>query len=70
MKQQYEIIIYWDPRDEIFVAEVPDLPGCAAHGQSRAEALLNGEVAITNWTKAAKEIGHPIPRPRKRAKAA
>ena len=63
---EYEIDIYWDDRDEIFVAEVPDLPGCAAHGNSRAEALLNAEVAISNWIKAAGEIGQNIPKPRKR----
>ena len=63
---EYEIDIYWDDRDEIFVAEVPDLPGCAAHGESRAEALLNAEVAISNWVKAAQEIGQPVPKPRRR----
>lgn len=64
--QEYEIDIYWDDRDNIFVAEVPDLPGCAAHGDSRAEALLNAEVAISNWIKAAKEIDHNVPKPAKR----
>ncbi|MBM3841334.1 MAG: type II toxin-antitoxin system HicB family antitoxin [Verrucomicrobia bacterium] len=63
---EYEIDIYWDDRDEIFVAEVADLPGCAAHGASRAEALLNVEMAITNWITAAKSIGQSIPKPRRR----
>ena len=66
---EYEIDIYWDNRDEIFVAEVPDLPGCAAHGESRAEALLNAEVAISNWVKAAKDIGETLPKPRRRLAA-
>jgi len=66
---EYEIDIYWDDHDEIFVAEVPDLPGCAAHGDSRAEALLNAEVAIGNWVRAAQEIGQPAPKPRKRLAA-
>lgn len=68
-RSEYEIDIYWDDRDEIFVAEVPDLPGCAAHGESRAEALLNAEVAISNWVKAAKDIGETIPKPRRRLAA-
>jgi predicted RNase H-like HicB family nuclease len=29
---KYEVIIYWSGEDEAFVAEVPELPGCAAHG--------------------------------------
>jgi len=69
-EHQFEINIYWDVRDEIFVAEVPDLPGCAAHGDSRAEALLNAEVAISNWLKAAWEINHKIPKSKKRRVAA
>ena len=63
----YEITIYWDARDEIFVAEVPELPGCAAHGESRAEAMLNAEVAIVNWIRAAKEMRQRIPKPRLRS---
>ena len=64
---EYELRIYWDDQDQIFVAEVPELPGCAAHGESRAEAMLNAEVALANWLKAAREIGHSIPKPRKRS---
>jgi predicted RNase H-like HicB family nuclease len=65
--EEYEITVYWDDQDQIFVAEVPELPGCAAHGDSRAEAMLNAEVAITNWIRAAMEIGHKIPKPRQRS---
>ena len=68
--EEYEVDIYWDERDQIFVAEIPELSGCAAHGDSRAEALLNAEVAISNWLKAAREIGQKIPRPRSRIAAA
>jgi predicted RNase H-like HicB family nuclease len=69
-KPTYEITIYWDAKDEIFVAEIPELPGCAAHGESRAEAMLNAEVAIDNWIRAAREIGQRIPKPRQRSLAA
>jgi predicted RNase H-like HicB family nuclease len=65
--REYELHIYWDDQDQIFVAEVPELPGCAAHGDSRAEAMLNAEVAMANWIKAAQEIGLAIPTPRKRS---
>lgn len=68
--REYEIDIYWDEQDQIFVAEIPELSGCAAHGDSRAEALLNAEVAISNWLRAAREIGQKIPKPRSRMAAA
>ncbi len=64
---EYEITIYWDDKDEIFVAEVSELTGCAAHGDSRAEAMLNADVAIANWLRAAREIGQRIPKPRRRS---
>lgn len=63
----YDLIIYWDEKDQIFVAEFPDLPGCAAHGESRAEAMLNAEVALNNWITAARQIGQTLPKPRKRS---
>jgi predicted RNase H-like HicB family nuclease len=65
--QRLELQIYWDDQDEIFVAEAPELPGCAAHGESRAETMLNAGVAIANWVRAAKDIGQPIPKPGKRS---
>ena len=65
--REFEMRIYWDNEDRIFVAEVPELPGCAAHGESRAEAMLNAEVAIRNWVRAAEEMGHKIPKPRERS---
>jgi predicted RNase H-like HicB family nuclease len=30
----YEIILYWNTEDQAFIAEVPELPGCAADGGS------------------------------------
>lgn len=62
----YEIVIYWSDEDGVFVAEVPELPGCAAHGDSREEALRQAQQAIDNWLEAAHEIGHPIPAPKGR----
>jgi predicted RNase H-like HicB family nuclease len=57
---KYEIILYWSAEDEAFIAEVPELPGCAADG-ARQEALANAEVVIAEWIEAAQELGRPIP---------
>ncbi len=61
---KYEIIIYWSAEDELFVAEVPELPGCAAHGKTQDEALANTKQAIQLWIDTAKEFGDPIPEPK------
>ena len=63
---KYEVIIYWSQEDEAFIAEVPELPGCAADGKSRQEALLNAETVIQEWIETAKELGRPIPAPKGR----
>ncbi len=63
---KYEIIIYWTPEDESFVAEVPELPGCMADGSSYQEALANAEVIIKEWLETATEIGRAIPEPKGR----
>lgn len=60
---KYEVIIYWSQEDEAFVAEVPQLAGCAAHGDSQEEALRNAQEAIQSWLATAKEFGDPIPEP-------
>ena len=61
---KYEIIIYWSNEDEAFIAEVPELPGCMAHGKSTEEALKNANEAIQLWIDTAKEFGDPIPGPK------
>lgn len=63
---KYEIIIYWSEEDNAFIAEVPELPGCAADGETYKEALANVEVVIQEWLETAKELGRPIPEPRGR----
>jgi predicted RNase H-like HicB family nuclease len=67
---RYEIIIYWSDDDSSFIAEVPELPGCAADGRSHAEALANVEVVISEWNEVAKELDRPSPTPRGRLKFA
>ena len=46
---KYEVIIYWSNEDEAYIADVPELPGCAAHGGSQEEALRNAQDAIGLW---------------------
>jgi len=65
-ESKYEVIVYWDKVDEIFVAEVPELPGCMAHGESKAKAMQNAEDAIDLWLETANEDGVAIPEPRGR----
>jgi predicted RNase H-like HicB family nuclease len=60
---KYEIIIYWSKEDKAFVAEVPELPGCMAHGETQAAALHNVNEAIQLWIDTAHEFGDPIPEP-------
>ncbi len=63
---KYEIIIYWSAEDEVFVAEIPELPGCTAHGKTQNEALDETKRAIQLWIDTAKEFGDPIPEPKGR----
>lgn len=63
---RYEIIIYWSEPDEAFVAEVPELPGCAADGTTYHEALANVEVIMQEWIETAKELGRELPKPKGR----
>src|SRR5256885_14884978 len=57
----YEVILYWSAEDEAFIAEVPELPGCAADGATRQEALANVEVIIAEWLETAHELKRPMP---------
>lgn len=58
---KYEVIIYWSDGDQAFIAEVPELPGCAADGTTYQEALANVEVVIQEWIETAKELRRPVP---------
>jgi predicted RNase H-like HicB family nuclease len=66
MMQKYEIILYWSSEDKVFVAEVPELPGCMAHGDTQEIALRNVNEAVDLWIDTAKEFGDPIPEPKGR----
>ena len=61
---RYEVIIYWSKEDQSFIAEVPELPGCMADGQTYQEALSNAEIIIKEWIETAEELNRPIPEPK------
>jgi predicted RNase H-like HicB family nuclease len=62
----YEMIVWGSDEDDAYVVEVPELPGCMAHGDTRLAAIRNAETAIRFWIKTAKDDGLPIPQPRGR----
>ncbi|BAY93396.1 MULTISPECIES: type II toxin-antitoxin system HicB family antitoxin [unclassified Tolypothrix] len=66
MNLRYEIILYWSKEDQAFIAEVPELPGCAADGQTYQEALKNTEIIMKEWVETAKKLGRQIPEPKQR----
>lgn len=61
---KYEIIIYWSDEDNAYSAEVPELPGCTAHGNTSEKALYNANEAIQLWIDTAKKYNDSIPQPR------
>lgn len=65
-KPKYEVIIYWSEDDQAFIAEVPELPGCAADGKTHRDALRNVEPIILEWLETARDLGRPIPKPKGR----
>ena len=63
---KYEVIIYWSQEDEAFIAEVRELPGCAADGETYQEALQNVEMIMQEWIETARGIGRSVPQPKGR----
>jgi len=61
---KYEVIIYWSEEDTSFIAEVPELPGCAADGATYHEALKNVEQIAKEWIETARDLDREIPIPR------
>lgn len=63
---KYEVIIYWSAEDKSFIAEVPELPGCAADGATQQAALKNVDFVVKEWIVTARSLGRPIPEPKGR----
>ena len=66
MKLNCEMIIWWSAEDDAHVVDVPELPGCMAHGDSEESALQQAKEAIRLWVDTAREFGDPIPDPKGR----
>ena len=66
MNWKYEVIIYWSNDDNAFVAEVPELPGCMAHGETQSKALKSANEAIALWLSTAQALGRVVPEPKGR----
>lgn len=66
MKVRYELIVYWSEEDQAFIVEVPELPGCAADGETYQDAVQNAEVVILQWIETAQALGRPVPEPKGR----
>ena len=66
MDSKYENIIFWSQEDDAFLAEIPELKGCIAHGESYEEALKNVNKVAKEWLNIAKEEGWDIPKPKGR----
>lgn len=63
---KYEIIIFWSDNDNCFIAEIPELKGCAAHGETHDDALKQVKIVANEWMKIAKKEGWQIPKPKGR----
>jgi len=63
---KYEVIIFWSDADECYIAEVPELPGCVAHGNTYEDALSNAKEAMALWLETARDVGRQIPEPKGR----
>jgi predicted RNase H-like HicB family nuclease len=59
----YRIEVFWSDEDELWIADVPDLPYCTAHGATPHEAVAEVEAAAEEWLAAACAVGRPIPEP-------
>lgn len=67
MPHKYELVVFWSSEDDAFVVQVPELPGCMAHGATPTEAVAQAEQAIDLWIDTARDLGRPVPRARERA---
>lgn len=63
---RYHINIFWSAEDDCWIADVPDLKSCSAHGENPIEAVAEAELAIEEWIETASAHGLPIPEARYR----
>jgi predicted RNase H-like HicB family nuclease len=70
MPPRYHINVFWSDEDGCWIADVPDLRYCSAHGSTPAEAVAEPQEAMTMWLEVARDEGIPIPQPQYRPAAA
>lgn len=63
---RYEVILYWSDEDQAVIAEVPELPGCAADGETYEDALANVRTTMHEWVETARDLGREVPKPKGR----
>jgi len=63
---RHALVIWWSDEDAGFVAEVPELPGCAADGATYEEAVANVRQVMAEWIETARSLGRPVPSPKGR----
>ncbi len=61
---KYEVIVWWSEKDQVYIAEVPELTGCMSDGETYEEALKNIQLIISEWIETAKELRREIPEPK------
>jgi len=61
---KYEVIVWWSEKDQSYIFEAPELPGCMSDGETYEEALRNIQLIISEWIETAKELGRKIPEPK------
>jgi predicted RNase H-like HicB family nuclease len=66
----YHINVFWSAEDGRWIADVPDLKYCSAHGATPSEAVDEVRVAIELWLETARDTGTVIPEPQYRPAAA
>jgi predicted RNase H-like HicB family nuclease len=64
MSHRFQIVLSWSHEDAVFIAEVAELPGCMAHGDSAERALGECREAIELWMDTARETGRAVPEPK------
>lgn len=62
-EHNYRMVVYWSEQDQLWLVEVPDLPGAMANGKTPAEAIAMAQEVISNWLEVARMDGRPIPAP-------
>jgi predicted RNase H-like HicB family nuclease len=58
---RYSMILEWDPCVDIYIATVPELPGCRTHGITLEEPVRQGRDALISWIAVARDEGWEIP---------